>query len=215
MRFTFALSLLCLLSSAPALAKPITLNGIAFSDEQGGIVLVEGRGQGTLEDPFVLVEDIIDKGPAILTIRGLHSGFGNRILSNHDVGFSLVKIVRNRTDDSWPLFDLELRELLDNSSPYEDGLSFGQGSASGRPFQSDGYPESQEVAEPFDGVSFTGNVIPPGGTVAFRVVVTDMTPQPIFYLFQKRDKPVAEGPQGRPQLVEDRARWRGSSASGP
>ena len=47
--------------------------------------------------------------------------------------------------------------------------------------------------------------VPPGGTVAFRVVVTDMTPQPVFYLFQKRNPPVAEDARERPQLVEERA----------
>lgn len=206
LRAILVLVLLLVLPASPLRAKSITLNGITFSDEHGGIVLIDGSGSGTAEDPFVLLEEITDRGPAILTIRGLNSRFGNRILSHHDVGFSLTKIVRNGTDDSWPLFDLELREILDDSSPYEDGLSFGQGSSSGRPFLSDSYPEAREIEEPFDSVSFTGNIVPPGGTVAFRVVITDMTPQPVFYLFQKRNKPVAKAPRVGPQLVEETER---------
>jgi hypothetical protein len=41
-----------------ALAEPITLDGLTFSDELGGLELMEGWGSGTLVDPFVLVEDI-------------------------------------------------------------------------------------------------------------------------------------------------------------
>jgi len=180
-----------LLGAPSAGAQPVTLEGITFSDEHGGIRLLDGWGSGTAADPFVLVEEITRDGPAILTIRGLGSAFGNRVASHHDTGFHLTKVVRNGTQESWPIFDLELRETIPDHSPYEDGLSFGQGSAAGRPFRSDGYPESREIEEPFDGLSFTGAVIPPGATVSFHVVVTDTTPRPLFYLLQSRDRPVA------------------------
>ena len=189
------------LAGGPAGAGSITLGGITFSDEHNGITLLDGWGSGTTDDPFVLVEEITDDGPAILTVRGLTWAFGNRIESHHATGFSLTKVVHNRTSSDWDLFDLELRELIGDTSPYEDGLSFGQGSYAGRPFRSDGYGEAREIEEPFDGISFSGGSIPPGGTVAFTVVVTDTTPRPVFYLLQKRDRPLAGAAPGGPQMV--------------
>ncbi len=177
---------------AAAAAESITLEGITFSDALGGIVLVGGWGRGTPEDPFVVVEIITDDGPGILTIRGLDSSFGNRIASHHLAGFALTKIVCNGTERDWQLFDLELRENLRDYSSYEDGLSFGQGTIAGRPFLSDTFHYADEISEPFDKVSFSGGTVPPGGTAAFTVVVTDSTPKSVFYLLQKREKPIAK-----------------------
>ena len=53
-------------SALPALAEPVSLQGLTFSDELGGLRIVEARGRGSLDDPFVLVEDITADGPAIL-----------------------------------------------------------------------------------------------------------------------------------------------------
>src|SRR4051794_4577367 len=49
-----------LAGSAPTSAEPVTLGGITFSDERGGFVIRGGRGSGTVEDPFVVVEEIDD-----------------------------------------------------------------------------------------------------------------------------------------------------------
>ncbi len=198
-------------AAGAAAAESITLEGITFSDALGGIELIGGWGRGTPEDPFVVVEVITDDGPAILTIRGLDVDFGNRIASHHLAGFKLTKIVCNGTGRDWLLFDLELRERLRDYSPYEDGLSFGQGSIAGRPFLSDTFDYAEEISEPFDKVSFSG------GTVAFTVVITDSTPRPVFYLLQKREKPIAEW-RDRPQGLLARvslARTQCSFATGP
>ena len=187
-----AAAALVLAWTAPVWAESITLNGITFSDVQGGIILVDGWGTGTLEDPFVVVEVITGEGPAILSVRGLDAVFGNRIASHHLAGFALTKIVCNGTNSAWPLFDLELRERLGHYSPYEDGLSFGQGTDAGRPFLSDTFDYAEEINEPFDKVSFSGGTVAPGGTAAFTVVITDSTPRPVIYLLQIREKPIAE-----------------------
>lgn len=181
-----------------ATAEPVTLNGITFSDEMGGVVLLQGWGSGQLDDPFVLVEDITDTGPAILTIRGLTPSFGNHIGSHHLTGFALTKIVRNRTTGTWPTFSLELREFLGFGSHYGDGLSFGQATTIGRPFLSDGYSESQEMDEPFDVVSFSDGAVHPGELIMLSVVVTDFTPKPVFYLLQRQETPMAGLPTGAP-----------------
>jgi hypothetical protein len=176
-------------------AEPVTLDGLTFSDELGGVRLEQGWGGGSLEDPFVLVEEITGDGPAILIIRGMTHRFGNRIRSHHDVGFALTKLVRNGTGQPWSLFTLELREFFDHPSPFGDGLSFGQATDAGRPFRSDGFTESIETREPFDGVQFFDGLIAPGETVALTVVVTDTTPRWDFYLLQKRDSPLAGEPR--------------------
>ncbi len=76
-------------------------------------------------------------------------------------------------------------------SPYEDGLSFGQASQSGRPFVSDRYSAAIEHDEPYDGVSFSGGLVRPGETAVFSFVVTDALPKPLIFLLQKRGAPIA------------------------
>ena len=185
-------------------AEPITLGGLTFSDELGGVRLEEGWGTGSLDDPIVLVEEITGDGPAILVVRGMSHRFGNRIGSHHEIGFALTKLVRNGTDEPWSLFNLELREFFDRASPFGDGLSFGQASEAGRPFRSDRFAETIETREPFDGVQFVDGLVGPGQTVAVSVVVTDTTPRFEFYLLQKRDSPLAGMPR----------RWAGSGYPG-
>ena len=175
----------------PAAAGTITLEGLAFSDELGGFVLLGGHGSGSLDDPFVLVEEITGDRPAIMTIRGLSMAFGNRIGSHHAIGFALTKVVRNGTDQSWSAYNLELREIITAHSPYEDGLSFGQASVAGRPFASDRYSAAIEHDEPYDGVSFSGGLVRPGETAVFSFVVTDTLPKSVIFLLQKRAAPIA------------------------
>jgi hypothetical protein len=176
-------------------AEPITLHGLTFSDELGGIRLEQGWGSGSLEDPFVLVEEIISEGPAILVVRGMTHRFGNRIRSHHEVGFALTKLVRNGTAEAWSLFNLELREFFDHPSPFGDGLSFAQASDSGRPFSSDRFGDHLETREPFDGVQFFDGLVAPGETVSLSIVLTDTTPRWEFYVVQKRDSPIAGTPR--------------------
>jgi hypothetical protein len=183
----------CLLPLALA-AKPLVLEGLTFSDELGGVELIDGWGRGTLDDPFVLVEQITGVGPATLIVRGTTWRIGNRIGSHHEVGFAVTKVVRNGTEVAWPIFDMELREFQDSSSPFGDGLSFGQATEAGKPFQSDHYRQNQDVDEPYDGVSFFDGVVEPGGQATFRFVITDTTPKYEFYLLQRRDSPLALGP---------------------
>jgi hypothetical protein len=200
----------------PGLAEPITLDGLTFSDELGGVELKDGWGSGTLDDPFVLIEEITAQGPAILIIRGMTSHFGNRIRSHHEVGFALTKIVHNRTGQPWLLFNLELREWLDHPSPFGDGLSFGQATRAGRPFRSDRFSELVETFEPFDGLQFFEGRVEPGETVALTFVVTDTTPVSQFYLLQTSDSPIAARPAVRlAAVLDDRSRPAKAQADAP
>jgi len=182
-----------LVISIPASGAELTLGGLTFSDELGGVRLLEGSGSGTLDDPVVLVEEIVDFGPAVIVIRGMHAQFGNRISSQHDVGFAITKVVTNATSQPWTLFTLELREKLEQESPFGDGLSFGQASKAGRPFLSDRFNTNLETREPYDGVQFYDGVVEPGETVVLNFVITDTTPRWQFYLMQKRDNNFVRG----------------------
>lgn len=174
-----------------AAARPFTLEGLTFSDELGGLELLDAFGTGTLDDPFVLVEAITGDGPATIVIRGATWRFGNRIRSHHEIGFALTKIVHNRTALPWGIFNLELREFESFASPFGDGLSFGQATEAGRPFTSDGFALSEDIEEPYDGLSFLDGLIMPGAQVALSFVVTDTTPKWEFFLLQRRDSPIA------------------------
>lgn len=200
-----ALALLLGLGQAPAAsAKEVTLQGLTFSDELGGFELLDGWGTGTLEDPIVLVETITGAGTATLTVRGMSWRFGNRIRSHHEIGFALTKIVRNGTTTPWPAFNLELREFQDRASPFGDGLSFGQATAAGRPFRSDGFAGVEDIEEPYDSISFFDGLIAPGEQVTMTVVITDTTPRFEFYLLQRRDSPIAEPAVLRGSVVNAR-----------
>jgi len=155
-------------------------------------VLHSGSGSGSLDDPFVINEDITDDGPAILTVRGLRSDFGNRVGTQHVVGFALTKIVRNLTQRNWDSFEVELREVLSHTSPYQDGLSFAQDAKTDLMFGSDRFTQAYKTDEPLDSVVYSGATIRPGESVTVRMVITDYSPAFEFYLLQRRNAPVAQ-----------------------
>jgi len=180
--------------SGRAAAAPLSSAGITFSDELGGFTVVSASGTGTLADPFVVVEEITGPQEPVLVIRGNSPLFGNRIGSHHLTGFALRKIVINKTEDDWNLFEMELRETLQHSSPYGDGLSFGQGSPIGHPFSSDKFPTVNETDEPTDSVSFRDGTVHPGESVTFTMVITDTSPVSPFLLLQQPTRIVAGTP---------------------
>jgi len=188
-----ALSALCL---PEAEAETFTAGGLTFSDELGGFALLDVSGSGTLDDPFVVVEEVTDGGAAILVIRGLDLGFGNLIGSHHLSGFALTKVVINRTENAWSRYEVELREVQESRSPYGDGLSYGQGGEIGRPFLATGFAANQEIDEPYDSVVFNDGTIMPGESATFSVVVTDTTPTSPIFMVQQPMQEVAAIPQG-------------------
>ncbi|MGH7293227.1 MAG: hypothetical protein ACREJT_18555, partial [Myxococcota bacterium] len=155
------------------------------------VVLRAGSGAGTVDDPFVLGEVINDDGPAVLIVRGLRGRLGDLADSQRQLGFSLTKIVTNRTGRAWHSFELELRERLEQTSTYEDGLSFGQAAQRRRPFTSDRYGSVDMTDEPLDSVVFSDGLVAPGETVTVTMTITDYTPGDQFFLLQRREAPVA------------------------
>lgn len=186
--------LLALAASFAARAEndTITLDGITFSAEHGGLRLIDGWGRGTPDEPFVLVEEITDDGSAILTIRNLRNWAGGTKLIGTGAGFILRKLVTNRTLRPWTSFEMELREYVELPSAYYDGLSFGQAKDRDRYVVSDRFSEVELHDEPTDHLVFFGSTIAPGETVGVQIAVTDHSPTSTFYLIQRRDAPLAE-----------------------
>ncbi len=182
------------LLASPAAAAPVTLNGITFSDELGGVVIHKGSGMGTIEDPFVLVEEITEEGPAILIVRGLDGRTQREMGPQALAGFALVKVVTNSTRHDWNVFELELRQDLARPSTYEDGLSFAQAQRDLSGFTADRYGRVRRNDEPVDAVEFDDGTVRPGEAVTVRLLVTDYTPTPEFFLLQRREGEVAALP---------------------
>ena len=161
----------------------MTADGITFSDELGGFTIRGLSGTGRLDDPFVLIEEVTSDGEILLVVRGLDNGFGNRVATQHASGFALHKVVLNSTGQNWLRYEIELRENPAASSPYEDGLSFGQ-AANRPPESSDLFASVANVDEPYDALSFADGIVEPGSAATFTMIVTDETPRSMFLIVQ-------------------------------
>ena len=170
------------------------MRGITFSDERGGFIIHSVEGQGSYEDPFVVVEEVTDPEGAVLVIRLTPEAVANRIGTLHQLGFALTKVVINATGQAWTLFDLELQESYGTASDYYDGLSFGQASKLARPFISDRFNLNEVLNEPYDELRFREGEVAPGDQVTVMLVVTDATPNPEFYLQQRPSRLISQRP---------------------
>jgi hypothetical protein len=179
-------------AAAPyAVGEPITIKGLTFSDEMGGLRLLAAWGSGSLEDPLTVVEEIVDTSGAILLVRGVGPQTGNAIPTNHPAGFALRKIVTNRTQQTWTFFDIELQKIVGTPSDIFDGLSFGQDAQAGRPFTSNKFGQSVSQDEPRDSISFFDGVVEPGETVSLNFIVTATGFVPELIILQRPNRPVA------------------------
>lgn len=174
-----------------SLANEITQEGLSFSDEGGGFTLKSVTGRGSLDDPYVIVEDVSGPRQAVLVIRGLKR-VGNRIGTHHIAGIAVTKIVNNRSEDVWQNYQMELREVSTRHSPYEDGLSFAQNTVIAGAFTTSSFPNLQRYDEPQDTLGFSGKSVPPGESAQFSFLITDMSPVEKFYLYQEPLQPVSE-----------------------
>ncbi len=202
--------LLSLAVASSATATSLTVEGLTFSDELGGFKLLDVTGEGSRDNPFVVVEEIDDTGPAILTIYGLDADFGNRVGTQHVTGFAMTKIAINRSGRSWLQYHLELREVNRYSSPYTDGLSFGQGS-SARDYVSSAFPSIELTDEPIDALGFSGGWVPEGGKASFSFFVTDASPVARILLLQEAYDPLSDAGCAAPRrCLADMTRslWR-------
>jgi len=203
-----ALVLIGLTALSPAAAAEMTVKGLTFSDEEGGLRLLAVWGSGSLEDPLTVVEEIYDTAGAVLVVRGVGPQSGNAIPTNHPAGFALRKIVTNATQQTWTFFDIELQKVLGTPSDIYDGLSFGQDAQAGRPFTSNRFAQSVSQDEPRDFITFFDGEVEPGETVSLNFIVTATGPVPEVIILQQPNRPLAQIPpesgSGRPPVEVDR-----------
>jgi hypothetical protein len=191
--------ILSLAWAGPVPANEITHDGLSFSDEGGGFTLKSVSGRGSLDDPYVVVEEVVGPREAVLVIRGLKR-VGNRIGTHHIAGIAVNKVVINRSQDVWQNYQMELREVSTRHSPYEDGLSFAQNTVLAGAFTASSFPDLQRYDEPQDTLGFSGSTVKPGESAQFSFLITDMSPVERFYLYQQPLQPVSElEPPGRVQ----------------
>lgn len=178
-------------ATGAATADPVTVEGITFSDELGNFKLVSVTGKGTMEDPFVLKEEVTGPNDPVLVIKNFSRDFGNRVGTQHTAAFAMIKIVVNKTGRAWQGYQLELREIENRPSTYEDGLSFGQASTVADEYVNSTLPHSQRLDEPEDSLGFGGASILPGAEATFRFIISDMSPLYRFYLVQRPQQPLS------------------------
>jgi hypothetical protein len=183
-----------LMSGAKA-AGFISLPGITFSEASSNFRLLAASGTGTLDDPFIVVEEVFGEGEVVLGIDVNSEDFGSRVKTMHAVGFALQKVVINRTRQLWDYYALELEFNTSQGSDYYDGLSFGQKAKVNRPFQSDRFAAVEDLTEPRDVLRFTQGQVKHGERVRFVFAITHTGLRPQFFLVQHVRPPYAEREQ--------------------
>lgn len=193
-RFLIAFAVICIASRfavGVATANEIRLGGITFASASDNMRLIGASGSGTLQDPFIVREEVIQEGDVVLQIRIDDPDFGSRVATLHAVGFALRKQVVNNTERTWDYFSMELEFKSGQGSDYYDGLSFGQSTAVNRPFSSNAFRHVEDMAEPRDMVRFSGGKVVPGQLAEFQIAITHTGPIPKFFLVQHLRHPFA------------------------
>jgi hypothetical protein len=176
----FALAALIALRATTSGAGELFAGHYSFSDELGGFRLLEASGTGTPDDPIIVVEELTSVDPVTLVIRRHNIAS----LDPRRSQLNLTKKVVNRSERIWAGFEVELQEILEKPSNYEDGLSFKQFAAKPADVGSDSFTLNDRRFEPYDRITFQGGSVDPGATVHFRLTITDPTPVAEFYLLQ-------------------------------
>lgn len=184
----FVFGFVIIADAAIAQENPVWQVGrFSFSDELGGFKITGVSGTGTRRDPFYIRQIFTDPNEATLVIR-THAMNNVASLPNNNVTHSAIHLYIETVNDSslaWIGFGFELQEELDKPSTYGDGLSFDQLSRSISDISSDRFARFEEQFEPGDRLVYLDGFVDAQTKVTTRFVVTDFTPVPEFYLYQK------------------------------
>jgi hypothetical protein len=167
------------------------LSVVVNSNSTSIVQITSVSGTGSQANPLVINENwfgadleatINLRGALAEANAGVNTNPGN---SGFNWGIYVSKRVTNNSGVAWDFFDNELQQVIGVPSGEGDGLSFGQGFAGFRPFTSNIFTTFDEETFNRDYVNFRGGTVLPGQTVVMNFVITDNSPEEIFYLRQR------------------------------
>lgn len=195
-------------AEAACLLGRCSQNGLIFSPASSDFTITNVTGNGTLEDPFVIYQDVLGLDIS-LAIDKL--GVSTHLSIFNRPGFALRVVSRNLTGAFWRFYDHELQETAGFASGENDGLSFAQGIDAVRPYISSHYDQTDEVTDVRDFINFhQGRGVDLGETVQFDYVITDTIPNQQFYIRQRPDY----RPEATPAKSSQQAPSTATSQSG-
>lgn len=156
----------------------------SFSDELGGIGILDVRGRGTLADPVIITQDFLTTGKGIITVRRIEPPSGTANFNSSWITMHIRFRVLNRSPASWIGFRFELQEELGQASIYGDGLSFNQLTRDESAILSSRFARYEVEHEPGDRLVFNDGWVDQSQSVDFSIFLLDLTPSPVFYIEQ-------------------------------
>ncbi|MBD0415875.1 hypothetical protein [Oryzicola mucosus] len=166
-------------------AHRIVAGAYSFSDELGGFRLLSVTGDGTVESPFVIRQELVSASPVTLTIRAERPIRAFDTSGRYANGFMHMRVeLLNNSGHSWIEFEFELQEAEGVPSTFGDGLSFDQRQRDGSTIGSETFARFNRAFEPYDQLRFSQGKVDPLESAGFRFLVTDYTPRWTFYLVQ-------------------------------
>lgn len=157
--------------------------GYSFSDELGGFRILAASGSGTRSDPVVLTQELSTTAAVVLVVRAVRAL--PQLALDDGAGALYIELETvNGSGLAWIEFEFELQEKRGQPSLYSDGLSFDQRYSGQANVFSDRFARHDRKFEPYDRLLFQEGKVDPAETVRFRLLITDLTPQPVFYLVQ-------------------------------
>lgn len=163
--------------------NPELTAGYDFSAETGGFRITALAGLGTRSDPIRIDKQVFSASPVTLTIRATKPINPFAHPDTHSTGtLHFDIIVTNLSGLPWIGAEFELQEIIGKASVYGDGLSFDQRRIGNYAAESDRFAETRQDFEPHDRILFRSGSVNPDQTVRFRFLVTDLTPEKLFYV---------------------------------
>lgn len=157
----------------------------SFSDELGGFEITGVSGNGTHDDPVLIMEELNSATPVTLTIRTTRPIRPFDASGAYANGILHIRIqALNNSGQAWIEFEFELQEILDRPSVFGDGLSFDQRSKNPKNIASSNFAEFDRDFEPYDRLLFKQGTVDPLKSASFDFLITDYTPRWTFYLVQ-------------------------------
>ncbi len=157
----------------------------SFSDELGGFRILAVSGTGSRSDPVLLQQELYTASAVVLVIRTTGEVPRYAYDERAGAGYLFMKIdTLNASNLPWVEFEFELQELRGVSSVYGDGLSFDQRNVGSEHIGSNAFAVHDRKLEPYDRLLFQSGTVNAGHSVTFQLLITDLTPKPVFYLVQ-------------------------------